>query len=100
MRLVPGQTYEAFIDVRDPEGDGIDYRWELKPESTATTGGGDYEGPIANIEGYLSDPTASRTTLSAPPPGKYRLFAYAVDERGNVAHANIPFLVEQDVVVE
>jgi hypothetical protein len=100
VRLVAGQTYEAVIDVRDPDGDALSYRWELKPESTATTGGGDYEGPISNLEGYLSNPGAKRTTLSTPGPGNYRLFAYASDEQGHVAHANIPFLVEGEVAGE
>ena len=56
-------------------------------------GGGDYEGRIANLDGFIADPGAPATVLSAPPPGKYRLFAYASDEQGHVAHANIPFLV-------
>ena len=37
---------------------------------------------------------AAATTLTAPPPGEYRLFAYAYDGNGHAAHANIPFLVE------
>lgn len=94
VRLVAGQDYESFIDIRDPDGDAITYRWDLKPESSATTGGGDYEEPLPSLGGYLSSANAARTTVTAPPPGKYRLFAYASDEEGRVAHANIPFLVE------
>ncbi len=100
VKLVAGQTYEAVINVRDPEGDAIAYRWELKPESTATTGGGDYEKRIASLEGYLSAPTVAKTMLSTPAPGKYRLFAYATDVQGHVAHANIPFLVESRAAAE
>ncbi len=91
--LSAGRSYDAIFDVADPEGAELTYRWELKAESEATTGGGDYEAPIANINGYLADPAAAETTLTAPSPGRYRLFAYAADEQANVAHANLPFLV-------
>jgi hypothetical protein len=91
--LSAGQTYEAVFDVVDPEEGPLVHRWELKAESAATSEGGDYEEPIANLEGYLADPAAATTTLTAPPPGKYRLFAYADDDQSHVAHANIPFLV-------
>ena len=100
VRLLAGQAFEAFIDVHDPDGNTITYRWELKPESQATTGGGDYEEPLPNLGGLLSDVNAARTTLTAPPPGKYRLFAYASDDQGQMAHANIPFLVESNPVIE
>ena len=96
VTLVPGEEVEAVIDVRDPNGDDVDYRWELKPESTATTGGGDYEEPLTNLDGFLSSSTAATTTLTAPAPGKYRLFAFASDGEGRLAHANIPFLVESE----
>ena len=94
--LSAGQQYEAVFDVVDPEDGPLVYRWELKPESAATSEGGDYEEPIANLEGYLTDPAAARTLLTAPAPGKYRLFAYADDDQMHVAHANIPFLVAKD----
>ena len=96
VTLVPGEEVEAVIDVRDPNGDDVDYRWELKPESTATTGGGDYEEPLTSLDGFLSSSTAATTTLTAPAPGKYRLFAFASDGEGRLAHANIPFLVESE----
>ena len=100
VRLVAGQTYEALFDVLDPNGDAISYRWELKPESTATSGGGDYEEPLPTLDGFLSDPAEAKTVLRSPAPGKYRLFAYASDQQGRVAHANIPFLVESDAALE
>ncbi len=96
VRLVADQTYEARVDIRDPDGDEVTYRWELKPESTATTGGGDYEEPLLNLDGFISDPGAASISLTTPAPGKYRLFAYAADADGRVAHANIPFLVEDE----
>jgi exo-beta-1,3-glucanase (GH17 family) len=92
--LEAGRDYQAVIDVEDPDGDPVIYRWELKAESTATSGGGDFEERIPSIEGFLSDPASAETMLTAPPPGKYRLFAYATDDDARVAHANIPFLVE------
>ncbi len=100
VRLVAGQAFEAVIDVHDPDGDTITYHWELKPESKATTGGGDYEKPLPSLGGFLSNANAARTTLTAPPSGKYRLFAYASDDQGRIAHANIPFLVERKPSIE
>jgi hypothetical protein len=94
--LAPGQQYEVVLDVVDPENGPLIYRWELKPESAATSAGGDYEEPIANLEGYLVDPAAAKTLLTAPPPGTYRLFAYAEDDQLQIAHANIPFKVFDD----
>ena len=94
VTLVTRQTYAAAIAVRDPRGDTVNYRWELKPESTATTGGGDYEEPLQSLDGFLADTSAAKTVVTAPPPGKYRLFAYASDSGGRIAHANIPLLVE------
>ena len=91
--LDEGQEVEAAFDVADPEDDPLVYRWELKPESGATSEGGDYERPIVSLEGHLSDPSAATTILTAPDPGQYRLFAYAEDDHGHVAHANMPFRV-------
>jgi hypothetical protein len=94
VTLVASRPYEAVFDVVDPDGDPLRFRWEVKPESDSTLGGGDYEARIPGIDGVLRDRTAHRTTIAVDEPGRYRLFAYAYDDQGHAAHANIPFLVE------
>jgi len=94
VKLVAGRTYRAAFDVVDPDGDPLRYRWEVKRESDATQSGGDFEAPIGSIGGLLGDAAAPATTITPGEPGRYRLFAYAFDDHGHAAHANIPFLVE------
>jgi exo-beta-1,3-glucanase (GH17 family) len=96
--LRSGQVYDAAIDVVDPDGDELTYRWELKPESTSSASGGDFEAAINNIEGQLATTDEATTQLTAPAAGQYRLFVYAYDGQGHAAHANIPFLVEPNLV--
>ena len=94
VTLLQGQSYDAEFDVLDHEGDKLTFRWEVKSESGEAAEGGDFEKAIDNVEDLLSDPDAAVTHLTAPEPGRYRLFAYAYDDHGHAAHANIPFLVE------
>ncbi|NIV18733.1 MAG: hypothetical protein GWN47_10095 [Woeseiaceae bacterium] len=89
-----GGSYDAVFDVVDPEDDPLRYHWEIKPESAATSSGGDREDSISNLQGWLTDTSSAKTRLDALTPGNYRLFAYAYDDHGHVAHANIPFRVE------
>jgi len=96
--LSAGETAQAAFIVTDPDGDALAYRWELRPESQATQAGGDFEAAVPTLSGLLSDTKAARTTLTAPEPGNYRLFAYAYDGQGHAAHANIPFRVEGELV--
>ena len=93
VTLKAGQTYEAVVDVVDPENDSLSYRWELKPESEATQVGGAFEESIANLRGLLQ-PSAGTARVTAPKAGEYRLFVYAYDDHGHAAHANIPFQVK------
>ncbi len=93
--LVANESYEAKFEVRDVDNDALRYRWDVKPESEATQSGGDFEEPILNLEGLLTNPTSPITAITVDQPGKYRLFAYAYDAHGHAAHANIPFLVRE-----
>ena len=100
VTLAAGETYEASFDVVDFENDPLSHRWEVKPESDANQVGGDFEEPMASLEGLVSDPTATTTAITVSEPGEYRLFAYAYDDHGHAAHANIPFLVTGEIEVD
>ena len=96
--LVAGGTYAMSLGVRDQDNVSLRYRWEVKPESEAAQMGGDTEEVPPNLQGLIADPMTAATSMTAPSPGNYRLFAYAFDDRGHAAHANIPFRVESSVV--
>ena len=92
VRLASGATYDAVVEATDPDGDPLTYRWALKPESTATQAGGDFEPAIENLDGFIGNDGAKEIRITAPQPGKYRLFVYVLDGHGHAAHANLPFL--------
>jgi exo-beta-1,3-glucanase (GH17 family) len=94
--LRPGQVAVATLEVVDDAP--LTFHWEIKPESTSISEGGDYEAPIPNIDGALSATDGSSVSLTAPEPGAYRLYAYAYDGQGYAAHANVPFLVTDDTM--
>jgi hypothetical protein len=96
VTLRPGERVEASIDVYDPDGDPLSYRWELKPESDATQVGGDFETTIASLDGFIGEGADARARVTAPGAGAYRLFVYVYDGQGHAAHANFPFLVQGD----
>ncbi|WP_345245311.1 glycoside hydrolase family 2 TIM barrel-domain containing protein [Nibrella saemangeumensis] len=90
----PGQRYPVTVKVTDPDNDAITYRWELLPESTAITEGGDAETRPLAIAGLVTSGSDGQATLKAPDiEGAYRLFVYATDGKNKVATANMPFFV-------
>jgi len=93
--LARGQVYLAKVDATDPDGDKLEYRWEIKHESKATQEGGDKEEIPDSVEGLIDSPEAAAINMTAPQDaGAYRLFVYIYDGNGNAAHANFPFLVK------
>jgi len=96
IRLKANSHYEAEAKVRDPDGDNLTYRWELRPESTANQSGGAKEEIPAVINGLIVDSSVQKIRLTTPSsPGAFRLFVYAYDGNNHAAHANIPFYVIQ-----
>ena len=81
--------------VSDPDGDRIRYRWELLPEPTKLSEGGDFEARPKPVEGLVtSSGGEGKIQIKAPSSeGAYRLFVYVTDGNNNVATANIPFFV-------
>jgi len=95
IKLKQGQSYTATVNAKDSDGDELTYYWEIKPESDSTNSGGDFEDDIASLDALIADPHTQTIKLSTPvKPGAYRLYVYVGDGKEHVAHANIPFLVE------
>jgi hypothetical protein len=93
--LSPGKTYPAVVSVTDPDEDKLTARWELLPEATDLSQGGDRESRPKSIPGLLKASGLKNGELTAPEkPGAYRLFVYVSDGNNNVATANIPFYVK------
>ncbi|RPH96149.1 MAG: hypothetical protein EHM68_11620 [Lysobacterales bacterium] len=93
--LDAGGRYPASLAVSDPDGDDLEFRWEVMRESEARQEGGDLEEVPEVLPGLLQVVAPGRVEMTAPAEaGPYRLFVYAYDGRGHAGHANIPFLVK------
>ncbi len=92
VRLKPEEPIAAVIDAADPDGDAIQYTFEIMPESTDLGTGGDFETTPA----VLTSLKSTKGTLELKTPAKegaYRLFFYARDGKGHCGTGNIPFFV-------
>jgi hypothetical protein len=86
---------EVSLKTNDIEGDKLNYRWEILPESTKLSDGGDFEERPTSIQISIVENTNGNLIFKAPKEeGVYRLFAYVDDSHGRAATANIPFKVD------
>lgn len=95
--LRPGTNYTAITVVSDPDNDRLTYRWEVLPEPTKLSDGGDYEARPKPVEGVITSPNINgKIEIKTPfSEGAYRLFVFVTDGHNNVATANIPFFVSR-----
>lgn len=88
----PGERFTADISGTDPDGDELEYAWEIKKEVTPGTYAGHGEVPATPLPGLIEDSTRQTISFLLPDqPGAYRIFAYLKDGSGHVASANTPF---------
>ena len=84
-----------YFNATDPEGDSLTYAWSVKPESSATEEGGDFESAIENVRGAKTSPHAASVRIRTPSkPAPYRVFVCMYANEGLAAHANISFLAQ------
>jgi hypothetical protein len=94
--VAPGTRLSATVQARDPEGDPLAARWEVRSESADRRSGGDREAvPPAHPECILEASGLSLDFRAPERPGPYRLFVTLHDGRGGAATANIPFFVRE-----
>ncbi|MFN3939268.1 MAG: glycoside hydrolase family 2 TIM barrel-domain containing protein, partial [Chitinophagales bacterium] len=92
--LEANNTYFASVDVTDPDGDKLKFKWEVIFESQDIKSGGDAETKPASVKGLSMRKMGNEIRFRAPAAeGAYRLFFYAYDGQGNYAYQNIPFYV-------
>ena len=96
IHVIAGQKYPAIVNVKDEEGDQIQYVWDVKTESADLGDGGDFESTPKSIPNLIEGENESIKLIAPSQPGAYRLFIYANDGMGHTAHANIPFYVDQN----
>lgn len=91
--LAEGETIEASVSAKDPEGDKLTWKWTLVDEASYY---GEAGLGLAMPEGWDEAIVAGQGTTSVkvklPGGGKYRLYAYCFDGKGNAAYANYPLL--------
>ena len=97
VHLIEGQEYESALSITEPDGDDLQFRWEILPESTSQKEGGDYEERPKSVEGLFTKVSGETLKFRAPEKeGAYRLFIYANDGHEHSATANIPFYVGKE----
>ncbi len=97
--LAPNQKAQVKLHADDPNDDTLALEWKMMAEVENGSHGGEYEAPPEVIDvSFLKKQTVGdqhSVEFKAPElPGQYRLFAWAYDDSGGVATANIPFSVK------
>lgn len=86
-----GEIVKASVKAEDPDGDKLTWKWVLVEEAgdygVTGTGAAMPEGfPDAIVKGQGT----TSVEVKLPGGGKYRLYAYCFDGKGNAAYANAP----------
>ncbi len=84
----------ATVDVKDTDGDAMEFEWMVTAESTDQSTGGDKERVPPSFPELTKNSKGASCTFTTPSkPGEYRLFLTVHDRKGGAATGNIPFKV-------
>jgi hypothetical protein len=92
--LKPGTEHSIKVAVVDPEGDTLNYEWEILPEPKVFGYAGRGEKKPAPVEGLFKNDNTNKLVFTAPEKeDAYRAFVTIYDGNGNAGTANFPFYV-------
>ncbi len=94
IRVKAGSLMNGAIQATDPDGDSLQYVYEIMPESTDLKDGGDFE-TTPPVVTHVELKTGQAELKAPSGEGAYRLFFYVRDGHNHCATGNIPFWVEK-----
>lgn len=88
-----GEVFTAAVSANDPEGDMLIWKWTVVDEASFY---GEAGLGLAMPEGWddaiVAGQGTPKVSVKLPGGGKYRLYAYCFDGKGNAAYANWPIV--------
>lgn len=100
-KLKPGQVVKASLVASDPEGKPVTVKWILTAEGRERlTAGRDEAVPEGYPQALVSSSKSEATFRMPESGGGYRIFAYAFDDAGGAAVANVPIFVDAPIKVD
>ncbi len=88
-----GETIEASVSAKDPEGDKLKCQWTLIDEASYYGEAGlGLAMPQGWDEAIVAGQGTNKVKVKLPGGGNYRLYAYCFDGKGNAAYANWPLV--------
>ena len=88
-----GEVIEASVAAKDLDGDKLKWRWTLIDEASYYGEAGlGLAMPQGWDEAIVAGQGTNKVKVKLPGGGKYRLYAYCFDGKGNAAYANWPLV--------
>lgn len=94
IKIQVGQFNTASVKALDFEGEDLTYEWYIVREGFVLDRNDQSGGMLPGINGLFEKNYDKNVQFTMNQSGEYRLYAFVIDEKGNAAHAVLPFRVE------
>ncbi|WP_303311416.1 glycoside hydrolase family 2 TIM barrel-domain containing protein [Hymenobacter sp. BT730] len=95
VQLPAGSRAMAYVGAKDPEGDTLTVRWEVRPDKPLGERYEERSTPTEPLPNVIQEASGLQALVVIPrTPGSYRLSVTVSDGKGSAATANLPFRVK------